>query len=706
MNLAVRVLRHPTCLLALLVPLAAGCSQLHRRPPVAPTTQILKEELRRHAEFLSDPSLKGRKCRTSESRTARHYIRQSFEDAGLQPWGRSHGFDQSFALGTNIVGVLPGSDKHLSDQVILVCAHYDGPGVVNGKLLPDAAGSATAVAAMLDIARQLAGSKHRLHRSVAFAAFDCGNERYLGAFAFTARKDFDPARIAAVVDLDMLGRPLFNVIGNTVLAIGATDDPRLRQTVAAAGEATKLRTVPLGSDLAGPIGDYFAFQQWPIPCLLLTNGLYSDYYKPTDTAQKIDYELLERTANTAAIAIRDLANQQTIDRLEDSRRADRDELAGIATVVEEVRTKAAANDLTADEVRMLENVSRQARQLLASPTYTPKDRRRYLSDILAQGAPSIVRFLHDPPKPEPSKALNPQQTAVLLRLQAFFAGHSAFAAGAMQQVVRHFTEGWTLLRLLGSFNYSACDINSQEIVYQQHVADDRLSLLYPHLTIQAGLAGRRMDVKWSALDFRGDTGQAVDYCLLTWSSQQDDCLNAVMPRVLHTITNRRLGQQYQAWLDWRQEQVAAKDEAEWLAGLWRSGNPLLLKSLLARAAGGKHTDVPTARLVEIIGDPRMRVDVRADAVRALPGNPGNDALRALADTLDDHRPAFQRAFLPALDPTFPFYDNVIMQLARKYPEPHDRATLAEVAQRKLVALTGQDFGNDPQAWRGWIEGGR
>lgn len=702
MSLAVRVAQQAILLTGALAVLTCGCTQLPHRP-FSPSTQVRAEDLASHVEFLTQPSLKGRKCRSMDLWSVRHYIRQHFEQAGLQPWAKTHSFDQSFTLGTNVIGIRPGSDKKLADQIILVCADYDGPGIVKGRICPGAADGAAATAALLEIAQRLPANGHRLRRTIAFAAFDCGQERSLGAFAFTCRKDFDPSKIVAVIDLNMLGRPLFGVVENTLIAIGATDYPEVRRTATESAQAVSLRIVSAGADLAGPLGDSFAFQHYPIPSVLFTTGLYFDYYKPTDTADKIDYVLLERVTRAAARTITSLAGRETIGPEVRPQQADREELQGIITVLEEIRSKAAVNDLTPAEVQNLDRQISQAKHLLGQKVYTFAERSRFIATLMEQDAPSVVRFLYDKPKPPPQTLFGGRQLAAFLKLHAFFARYGPLASRGLQQVVRHFTEGWTFFRLLGSYTYSACDVRDDQIVCRP-VGDQQyqFGVLYPHMTIQAGLATRKVDVQWSAMDTTGSHGELVDFCLLTWSNQQDDCLNSVMPRVLEKVTGQSHGQRYQDWLEWRTAEVKADSEAAWLQGLWQSDNPELLKALLVQAASSRRTEAPPARLVEIIRNPKIRSDVRAAAIGALPATAGNEALLALADLVTDHTPAFRWDYLPAFDRSFPFYDNIVMQMDRRFPPPHEQVTLGQAAQRKLVAITGQNFDANVQAWKDWI----
>lgn len=87
--------------------------------------QIESQELSDHVHFLSQPALKGRKSRSWGSATARKYITNKFQEYGLKPWAQTQGYEQAFGLGTNIVGILPGADPNLADEIVILTAHYD-----------------------------------------------------------------------------------------------------------------------------------------------------------------------------------------------------------------------------------------------------------------------------------------------------------------------------------------------------------------------------------------------------------------------------------------------------------------------------------------------------------------------------------------------------------------------------------------------------
>ncbi len=352
------------CLAALPLLMAAGCVRMHV-PGSTPGSAPRIQELSEHVDFLTQPALKGRRCRSLEAAYVRYYLRRQFEAFGLVPWTHTSGFDQSFGFGTNVVGVLTGRDPALAGQIVLVCAHYDGLGVINGKIHPGAADDAAGIAILLQTAERLAARRRGLRRSVAFAALDCGQEHYLGAFALAMRRDFDPRLVAAVVDLDMLGRSNFDVIANALIAVGAEGYPDIRDALrraathvppttratataqaARATQPTPLRLVLGGGDVLPPIADYFPFQQWQLPVLLLTNGIYSDYHKPTDTPDKLDYDLLQRDADVTVRLVRDLARAPAPPAYVPPAAGDREELQGLLLTLEEALAHADGLTLT------------------------------------------------------------------------------------------------------------------------------------------------------------------------------------------------------------------------------------------------------------------------------------------------------------------------------------------------------------------------
>jgi len=87
-------------------------------------------------KYLSSPELKGRGLGTPELNEAANYIAAQFKEAGLQPMGKdyfqkfTHDFKDKGRMNlTNVIGMIPGTDAQLKDEVVVVSAHYDHLGL-------------------------------------------------------------------------------------------------------------------------------------------------------------------------------------------------------------------------------------------------------------------------------------------------------------------------------------------------------------------------------------------------------------------------------------------------------------------------------------------------------------------------------------------------------------------------------------------------
>jgi Zn-dependent M28 family amino/carboxypeptidase len=107
----------------------------------------------------------------------------------------------------NVLGLIPGSDPALKDQVVVYSAHHDHLGI--GK--PDATGdviyngavdNATGVAQVLSIAKAFMALPQRPRRSILFAIVSCEESGLLGSAYYAAHPTFPPDRIAADINFD------------------------------------------------------------------------------------------------------------------------------------------------------------------------------------------------------------------------------------------------------------------------------------------------------------------------------------------------------------------------------------------------------------------------------------------------------------------------------------------------------------------------
>ena len=254
-------------------------------------------------EALADPALQGRQTGSAGGIAARAHIAAAFEAIGLRPAGTS-GYLQPFSFSVrrsgaivgpgpfrrtyhdaaNIVGRLEGTDP--AKRPIVVSAHYDHLGVVDGVVYPGADDNASGVAGLLAVARAMKSRTHR--HPLVFVAFDAEELNLRGAKAFV--RDGGNQRVALNVNLDMISRNA----GHEIYVAGTSHTPSLRPPLESLQSRTAA-TIRFGHDTpdlgAGDwtmLSDHGAFHEAGVPFVYFGVEDHEDYHRPTDTLDRVD----------------------------------------------------------------------------------------------------------------------------------------------------------------------------------------------------------------------------------------------------------------------------------------------------------------------------------------------------------------------------------------------------------------------------------
>lgn len=218
--------------------------------------------------------------------------------------------------GTNVVGYLPADPGsragELDDEILVVGAHFDhlGRGQSGTSLARKgeeqgvhygADDNASGVAALIEIAERMASQSSLRRRGVVFAAWSGEELGLLGSTRFTEQAPLPLSRIVAYLNMDMVGR----VRDNQLAVQGIGSSP------AWPGLIERLN-VPAGFALALSADPYLptdstAFYLKEIPVLSFFSGAHEDYHRPTDTADKLNFEDLERVGSFVGDLVDSLA---------------------------------------------------------------------------------------------------------------------------------------------------------------------------------------------------------------------------------------------------------------------------------------------------------------------------------------------------------------------------------------------------------------
>ena len=225
----------------------------------------------------------------------------------------------------NVIGVLEGTDRLLKNEAIIVGAHYDhlgrgGEGSLaprSGEIHHGADDNASGTAGVLELARLFTSERPRPKRTIVFMCFSGEEEGLLGSNYYVNHPVVPLANTVAMINMDMIGRMKNQklIIGGVGTAkewrevIGSANPPNGAKTpslqdrpVSPGTPVTRLSTgqlvmhdpsktfeLTLQEDGYGP-SDHSSFYSKQIPVLFVWTGTHNDYHKPSDTADKINYE--------------------------------------------------------------------------------------------------------------------------------------------------------------------------------------------------------------------------------------------------------------------------------------------------------------------------------------------------------------------------------------------------------------------------------
>lgn len=282
---------------------------------VMPRLSIDQADVRPHVEYLASPALKGRgKIGRPLAST---YIHQQFLQAGLSPLFPDGQYFQPIPgppneqggrtiQGHNIGGILPGSDPLLTNEVIIISAHYDHLGFNDEHIYPGADDNASGVSMLIEVARRLA--QRPLARSVIVVAFDLEERGLIGSRWFLAHPPCPRETIKYFLTADMIGRSLGGLDLPVVFITGSERSPEVRSILSALPIDQTLEYALLGVDLIGTRSDYGPFRDAQIPFLFFSTGEHPDYHSPRDTPDKIEYDKLASVSEMMGELVMRLAN--------------------------------------------------------------------------------------------------------------------------------------------------------------------------------------------------------------------------------------------------------------------------------------------------------------------------------------------------------------------------------------------------------------
>lgn len=273
---------------------------------------ILSSDARVFVETLASDSLQGRDAGEEGGRMAAEYIVSLLGEWSIGPLA-DDGYLQPFVVNgcemNNILAVIPGK----SDEYVVVGAHYDHVGIgvaIDGDSCYNGADdNASGVSAVMHIARAVKKMRKTPQRGIVFAFWDGEEKGLLGSRHFVENCAF-LSHVSAYMNFDMIGRgPVDNP--KHVTYFYTASHPAFGDWLKEDMELRGFSFVPDYRAWDKPVGgsDNAWFAKNGIPIVWYHTEGHPDYHRPSDTADKIDYEKMTDITRAAFLCTWRLANE-------------------------------------------------------------------------------------------------------------------------------------------------------------------------------------------------------------------------------------------------------------------------------------------------------------------------------------------------------------------------------------------------------------
>ena len=290
---------------------------------------ISSKELKELLYVYASDYFEGRETGKRGQHKAVDFIRQFYIKHKIAPANGTEYYFQPMTLNIkgvdvkteNVVAIIEGSEY--PDEYIILSSHLDHIGIENGIINNGADDDGSGTVAMLEIAEAFQkavveglGPK----RSVVFLHVTGEEKGLLGSEYYSKNPLYPLAKTMTNLNIDMIGRldpKRIDKDPNYIYLIGSDRISReLHEISEAINEKfTQIKLDYTFNDENDPNrfyerSDHYNFAKNNIPVIFYFNGTHEDYHKPSDTPDKINYEMLEKRSHLIFHTAWELANRK------------------------------------------------------------------------------------------------------------------------------------------------------------------------------------------------------------------------------------------------------------------------------------------------------------------------------------------------------------------------------------------------------------
>jgi hypothetical protein len=225
-------------------------------------------------------------------------------------------------IAPNVIGIIKGTDPEA--DCIVISAHHDHDGRNGKEIYYGAVDNGSGTVAIMEIAKLMNTSIQkglRPKRTILFASFTGEERGLLGSSYYVTHPVYPINKTYAILNIDMFGRVDTFYSGkrpdsNYVYVLVKDSLTRgLRNALYKANASLvnlKLDTYyeqPQYTQRRLTGSDQYPFYLKGVPFIRIDCGFCKDYHKPTDTPDKINYELLKKQTQLAFLTLWNISNE-------------------------------------------------------------------------------------------------------------------------------------------------------------------------------------------------------------------------------------------------------------------------------------------------------------------------------------------------------------------------------------------------------------
>ena len=292
--------------------------------------QIQVDDLKEHLFLLSSDILEGRKTGEKRQEMAVNYFTAFYDHIGLlapsdypeytQKIPKEFFEDKSDGPSENVLAFIKGSE--FPNEVVIISAHYDHLGMKGEEVYNGADDNASGSSALMELAQSFQMAKKQGNgpkRSILFLHLTGEEIGLYGSQYYIENPVFSLDSTVVDLNIDMVGRVDKEHFDkkNYIYLIGSN---RLSQDLHKLSEKANKSFTNLKLDYTYNASDdpykyyersdHYNFAKNNIPIIFYFNGSHEDYHKITDTADKIDFDLLALRTKLVFYTAWEIANRE------------------------------------------------------------------------------------------------------------------------------------------------------------------------------------------------------------------------------------------------------------------------------------------------------------------------------------------------------------------------------------------------------------